>query len=88
MEWCATATRPGDQNFDVRCYQESFMPIVLRLPRNSTVRDLPQKEVYRVVDSEIQIEKLPLPASPAAGYRMLRANFRLLPLQRIPWAWK
>lgn len=65
-----TATRPGDQNFDVRCYQESFMPIVLRL-RELHGQGLPQKEVYRVVDSEIQSKKLPLPASPAAGYRML-----------------
>src|SRR3977135_2518637 len=26
-----TATRPGDQNFDVRCYQESFIPTARRL---------------------------------------------------------
>ena len=46
------------------------MPIVLRL-RELHGQGLPQKEVYRVVDSEIQSKKLPLPASPAAGYRML-----------------
>src|SRR6266576_1121181 len=65
-----TATRPGDQNFDVRCYQESFMPIVRRL-RELDGQGLPPKEVWHVVDSEIQSKKLPLPANPAAGYRML-----------------
>lgn len=65
-----TATRPGDQNFDVRCYQESFMPIVRRM-RELYGQGLPPKEVYGVVDSEIQSKKLPLPANPAAGYRML-----------------
>ncbi len=65
-----TATRPGDQDFDVRCYQESFMPIVRRL-RDLHGQGLPQKEISRVVDAEIQSKKLPLPASPAAGYRML-----------------
>jgi hypothetical protein len=65
-----TATRPGGQNFDVRCYQESFMPIVLRA-RELQARGLSEKEIYRVVDSETQSKKLPLPASPAAGYRML-----------------
>ena len=65
-----TATRPGDKDFDVRCYQESFMPIVRRL-RELHRQGLPAKEVSRVVDSEIQSKKLPLPAGPAAGYRML-----------------
>ncbi len=65
-----TATRPGDQDFDVRCYQESFMPIVRRL-RDLHGQGLSQKEISRVVDAEIQSKKLPLPASPAAGYRML-----------------
>ena len=65
-----TATRPGDQNFDVRCYQESFMPIVRRM-RELDGQGLPPKEVWHVVDSEIQSKKLPLPANPAAGYRML-----------------
>jgi hypothetical protein len=65
-----TATRPGDQDFDVRCYQESFMPIVRRM-RELYGQGLPGKEVYRVVDSEIQSKKLPLPANPSAGYRML-----------------
>jgi hypothetical protein len=65
-----TATRPGDQDFDVRCYQESFMPIVRRL-RQLYGQGLPAKDVHRLIDSEIQTKKLPLPAHPAAGYRML-----------------
>ena len=65
-----TATRPGDQDFDVRCYHESFMPIVRRL-RDLHGQGLSQKEISRVVDAEIQSKKLPLPVAPAAGYRML-----------------
>ena len=65
-----TATRPGDKDFDVRCYHESFMPIVRRL-RDLDAQRLPSREVNRIVDSEIQEKKLPLPAGPTAGYRML-----------------
>jgi hypothetical protein len=65
-----TATRPGDEQFDVRCYQEAFMPIVQRM-RGLYAEGLPQKEVYRIIDSEIHNKKLPLPAHPVAGYRML-----------------
>src|SRR6202011_4293393 len=65
-----TATRPGDHNFDVRCYQQSFMPIVNR-SRELSSQGLHPAELSRVIDSEIQSKKLPLPGSPAAGYRML-----------------
>jgi hypothetical protein len=65
-----TATRPGDKDFDVRCYQESFMPIVRRL-RELHAQGLSQKEINHIVDAEIQSKKLPLPAAPVAGYRML-----------------
>lgn len=65
-----TGTRPGDKTFDVRCYQQSLMPIVRRM-RDLYEQGLPQKAVYRTIDSEIQAKKLPLPAGPVAGYRML-----------------
>jgi hypothetical protein len=65
-----TTTRPGDKNFDVRCYQESFMPIVRRV-RELQAQGMSEHETDHVIDSEIQAKKLPLPASPAAGYRML-----------------
>ena len=64
------ATRPGDHNFDVRCYQESFMPIINRA-RELSGQGLHATELNRVIDSEIQSKKLPLPANPVAGYRML-----------------
>jgi hypothetical protein len=65
-----TGTRPGDDTFDVRCYQESLMPIVRRM-RELYAQGLPQKEVYRSIDSDIRSKKLSLPAGPVAGYRML-----------------
>lgn len=65
-----TATRPGEPDFDVRCYHESFMPIVRRM-RDLYDQGLSFKEVFRTVDSEVQSKKLPLPATPTAGYRML-----------------
>jgi hypothetical protein len=65
-----TGTRPGDKTFDVRCYQQSLMPIVQRM-RELYQQGLLQEAVYRRIDSEIQSKKLPLPAGPVAGYRML-----------------
>jgi hypothetical protein len=65
-----TTTCPGDKNFDVRCYQESFMPIVRRV-RELQARGKSEHETDHVIDSEIQAKTLPLPTSPAAGYRML-----------------
>jgi hypothetical protein len=65
-----TATRPGDDEFDVRCYHESFMPVVRRL-RELYSQGVQQAEVYRTVDAEVKAKKLPLPDHPTAGYRML-----------------
>jgi hypothetical protein len=65
-----TATRPGDNNFDVRCYHQSFMPIVKRA-RELSSQGLHENELNRAIDSEIQSKKLSLPAGPTAGYRML-----------------
>ena len=65
-----TATRPGDKEFDVRCYHESFMPIVRRI-RELAAQGLPEKDLSRIVDSEIREKKLLLPVGPTAGYRML-----------------
>jgi hypothetical protein len=64
-----TATRPGDDEFDVRCYHESFMPVVRRL-RELYSQGVKQDEVYRTVDAEVKAKKLPLPDHPTAGYRM------------------
>jgi hypothetical protein len=65
-----TASRPGDSQFDVRCYQESFMPIVRRM-RDLHARGLKYDEIYRTVDAEVKSKKLAIPDHPVAGYRML-----------------
>jgi hypothetical protein len=63
-----TGTRPGDAEFDVRCYQEKFIPLVRRIAQLSA---LTQAERGRVIDEEIKSGKLSLPVGPVAGYRML-----------------
>jgi hypothetical protein len=65
-----TASLPGGETFDARCYHESFMPVIRRL-RELYGRDLPQEEVYRTIDAEVKSGKLVLPDHPTAGYRML-----------------
>ena len=65
-----TATHPGDDDFDVRCYHESFMPVVRRM-RDLYSQGKTQDEIYRTIDGEIKIKKLTIPDHPTAGYRML-----------------
>ena len=65
-----TADRPGDDNFDVRCYHESFMPVVRRM-RDLYSQGKTQDEVYKTIDAEIKTKKLTIPDHPTAGYRML-----------------
>src|SRR4029077_13070150 len=65
-----TATRPGDDEFDVRCYHESFMPLIRRL-RDLNAQELKQSEVDRIINDEVKSGKLVLPDHPTAGYRML-----------------
>jgi hypothetical protein len=59
------ADTPNDDRFDVRCYRESFIPVVYRAFQLG----------YRVsgdkVGAEIQAGKLPLSREPTAGYRCL-----------------
>jgi hypothetical protein len=63
-----TGTRPGDPQFDVRCYQETFIPLVRRIAQ---LRALPEAESRHIIDAEVKSGKLPLPNGPVAGYRML-----------------
>lgn len=65
-----TASRPGNPEFDVRCYHESFMPVVRRI-RELHSEGLKGDEVYRAIDSEVKAKKLVIPDHPTAGYRML-----------------
>ena len=63
-----TGQRPGNDEFDVRCYQETFIPLVRRIAQLS---GLSEEERHRTIDQEIQSGKLTLPSGPVAGYRML-----------------
>jgi hypothetical protein len=65
-----TAMRPGSDEFDVRCYHESFMPLIRRL-RDLNAQELKQSEVDRIINDEVKSGKLVLPDHPTAGYRML-----------------
>lgn len=65
-----TASRPGEAEFDVRCYHESFMPVVRRL-RDLHSQGVKQEEIYRISDAEVKAKKLVIPDHPTAGYRML-----------------
>ena len=65
-----TASRPGNAEFDVRCYHESFMPVVRRL-RELNSEGVKDDEVFRIIDAEVKEKKLRIPDHPTAGYRML-----------------
>ena len=65
-----TASRPGDGEFDVRCYHESFMPVVRRM-RALYSQGVKHDEVYRTIDAEVKAKKLAIPDHPIAGYCML-----------------
>jgi hypothetical protein len=62
--------QPSAKELDVRCYHESFLPLVRRV-RELHEKKLPGKEVGRTIDAEVKSGKLILPDRPTAGYRML-----------------
>jgi hypothetical protein len=61
---------PSTTEFDARCYQSSFMPVVLR-GRELRESGMKPDDVEKKIDSEIQLKKIALPDHPTAGYRML-----------------
>ena len=61
------ADQPGDSTFDVRCYHETFIPLVYRIRQ---LGDLPDSVLDLRIDAEIQSGRLRLPSRPTAGYRM------------------
>ncbi len=64
------ADTPADSLFDVRCYHQSFMPLVTR--RRVLARSgMADADVTRQIDAEVRDGTLKLPAGPTAGYRML-----------------
>jgi hypothetical protein len=65
-----TADRPGDEVFDVRCYEKDFLKIIDRW-REVAAGGLSDTAVDRRLDQEIKDGRLHLPDHPTAGYRML-----------------
>jgi hypothetical protein len=65
-----TGLRPDDEEFDVRCYHESLLPVVDRM-RELDRQGLERNKIYDIVEAEIRSGKLKLPEAPTAGYRML-----------------
>jgi hypothetical protein len=57
--------KPGDAQFDVRCYHESFIPVVYR------AFQLGYQVSGEKVEAEIKAGKLQLLNQPTAGYRCL-----------------
>jgi len=59
------ADRPNDDRFDVRCYRDSFIPVVYR------AFQLGYSVSGEKVDAEVRSGKLQLSRDPTAGYRCL-----------------
>ncbi|MEZ4587494.1 MAG: hypothetical protein R2909_13945 [Gemmatimonadales bacterium] len=75
---CA-ADRADDDRFDVRCYHESFMPVIER--RRELARErLDWNATAARIDADVKAGRLHLPESPTAGYRMLG------PIAAFDWA--
>jgi hypothetical protein len=52
-----TASRPGSEEFDVRCYHQSFVPLLNRL-RELDLNGIGGSETARIVDAEIKAKRL------------------------------
>ena len=59
------ADTPNDDRFDVRCYRDTFIPVVYR------AFQLGYQVSGEKVEAEIKAGKLQLPPDPTAGYRCL-----------------
>jgi hypothetical protein len=64
------ADRPGDDQFDVRCYREDFIPVVYRAFQLNA-EGVHGLEATNRIEVEIKSGKLSLPTRPTAGYRCL-----------------
>ena len=64
------AVEPGEADIDVRCYHQSFMPVIDRL-RALRSHGVKRAEMDRLIDQDVKSGKLKLPDHPAAGYRIL-----------------
>ena len=61
---------PGEDSFDVRCYQQSFMPVIDARWKHS-VAGASYRVMQHDLDSAIAAKAIVLPDHPTAGYRML-----------------
>ena len=59
------ADKPNDDRFDVRCYKDTFIPVVYR------AFQLGYQVSGEKVEAEVKAGQLPLPNEPSAGYRCL-----------------
>lgn len=64
-----TGDRPGDDTFDVRCYERQFQAVIDR--RRELARGSTLSASDAGFDAEIKSGRIRLPAHPTAGYRML-----------------
>lgn len=65
-----TADHPGDDSFDVRCYDREFLTVIDRRRELGRLGMEPQAAEERL-GQEVREGRLRLPVSPTAGYRML-----------------
>jgi hypothetical protein len=65
-----TADRPGDDQFDVRCYHQAFLPAIQRA-RELRGQGLEGSAVDQEMEKEIKAGSIKLPNHATAGYRML-----------------
>lgn len=63
------ADLPGDEEFDVRCFQQAFFPVYVKM-RETELRGLRGMVRHDAVDEEIRSGRLRLPDGPTAGWMM------------------
>lgn len=61
---------PGEDSFDVRCYQQSFMPVIDERWKHDAA-GASYRAMRHDLDSAIAVKAIVLPDHPTAGYRML-----------------
>lgn len=61
---------PGEDSFDVRCYQQGFMPVIDERWKHAAAGSS-YRAMQHDLDSAIAAKAIVLPDHPTAGYRML-----------------
>ncbi len=63
------ADDPGDDQLDVRCYQQDFIVVVYRSFQLRRAAGDPDAHIGGTIEAEIKAGKIHLPPQPTAGYR-------------------